>query len=78
VWAVGSSQACSKCGQRTLAEHWGGRRWTIAPTINPSRPGTDVLTSVAVVPGSTKTWAVGYNGPERSGGPHYTVAERTN
>jgi hypothetical protein len=78
VWAAGYTQACQRCGYRTLAEHWNGSSWTIASTVNPSTK-TDQFFADAVVPNSDQVWAVGTNGPPRpANGAEFFLAERDN
>jgi hypothetical protein len=64
VWSVGYYLAGpSANSQRTLAEHWNGANWSIAPTPNAGTAAGDydVLTGVTAVSASN-TWAVGYSG----------------
>lgn len=64
AWSVGYYQADTcVCDQRTLGEHWNGRRWTIVSTPNPATQSGDydVLEGTAAV-SSSDVWAVGYTG----------------
>ena len=66
IWAVGNSGTYG--GQRsTLAEHWNGSTWSIAPTPNGPNEVNWLLGADAVA--SNDVWAVGYsatNPPEQS------------
>jgi hypothetical protein len=64
AWSVGYFQADTcVCDQRTLSEHWNGRRWKIVSSPDPATEsgGYDVLKGVAAVSASD-VWAVGYSG----------------
>ena len=58
VWAVGDTTTIGGGPTRTLAEHWDGAAWTIAPTVNPEEKHANVLVDVAA-PSSTDVWSVG-------------------
>jgi hypothetical protein len=62
AWAVGWRRATLFGPYRTLAEHWNGSAWTVAPTPNPAS-GDDMLQAVAAVPHGGGFWAVGSKGP---------------
>ncbi len=59
VWTVG--QVSDAVGQRTLAEHWNGTKWSVVPTPNPGgQTGGYYLNAVAAV-SANDVWAVGSN-----------------
>ena len=58
AWAVGAWPARSPYLTDTLAEHWNGRKWSIAHTPRTGMP-TAQLNSIAAA-GSNAVWAAGY------------------
>jgi hypothetical protein len=56
VWVVGQQQGADGVFG-TLAEHWDGRAWTVAPTPNPGGAGNHLNAVDAV--GANDVWAVG-------------------
>ncbi|MFL5586083.1 MAG: hypothetical protein ACJ8DI_00300 [Ktedonobacteraceae bacterium] len=57
IWAVGIQNVASK----TLIQHWNGTQWQVV--ASPNRDGSsNILQSDAVVPNTSKVWAVGYSG----------------
>ncbi len=52
VWIIGLENV------RTHIEHWDGTSWKVAPSPNPGSY-SDVLRSIANVPGSSSLWTVG-------------------
>jgi hypothetical protein len=60
AWAVGYFQDSNGGGQNTLIEHWNGTVWSIIPSPNPIS-GSNFLSEVARVPGTTTVWAVGHS-----------------
>ncbi len=57
IWAVGIQKVASE----TLIEHWNGTQWQVV--ASPNRDGSsNILQSDAVVPNTSKVWAVGYSG----------------
>ena len=71
VWAVGEFDRFSQSGQKTLAEHWDGAKWTLVRTPNSSQP-VNVLAGVAAA-GTKDVWAVGYQSP--ASGSYSTLIE---
>jgi hypothetical protein len=64
AWAVGYRTTHAGLDQ-TVAEHWNGRRWTVAPSQNPRDLVGDTYAALAAicrVPDSTRLWAVGSSG----------------
>lgn len=58
AWAVGDYD--NGTSNRTLIEHWNGKRWKVQPSPNPGGPSNDnELEGVAAV-SPTDAWAVGY------------------
>lgn len=58
-WAVGYFINASSGIYQTLTEHWNGAVWNVVPSPNMGT-GHNRLTGVTHVPGTNKTWAVGY------------------
>jgi hypothetical protein len=59
AWAVGITRPTScdpQCGSAAL--RWNGKRWTVAPSVNPSANYLNVLFGVAIISASN-VWAVG-------------------
>ncbi len=56
VWAVGDQEGASNVFL-TLAEHWDGRRWKVAPTPDPGSSGDHLYAVDAVSPANV--WAAG-------------------
>ena len=67
IWAVGWAGSAPFASTRTLAEHWDGHRWTVAPTPNMGT-GSNQLASVAQVFQTAAFVAVGSF--ERNGVQH--------
>ena len=61
IWAVGYSQASinPSSPDKTLIEHWNGKRWSIIHSPNPEED--NILSNIAQVPSSSQAWAVGYS-----------------
>ncbi len=58
-WAVGYFINASSGIYQTLTEQWNGTIWNVVPSPNIGT-GHNRLTAVTHVPGTNKTWAVGY------------------
>ncbi len=67
VWAVGSSISTSDGSNRTLAEHWNGKKWKIFPTAEPAGVSSSYLQSVTAI-STDDVWAVGYFYDSADGG----------
>jgi hypothetical protein len=61
AWAAGARRTARGAPFRTLAEHWNGARWQVAPTPSPGR-GDDGLSGAAAIPRGRGFWAVGAAG----------------
>ncbi len=59
-WAVGEANVGFSSQDRTLAEHWNGRSWSIVPTPNLDPDNDNTLWSVTC-PRSRLCWAVGWS-----------------
>ena len=60
VWAVGQTLNSDGVDGRTLALHWNGQRWAVAPTPNFSvTPGSASGLASVVTISATDAWAVG-------------------
>lgn len=60
VWAVGQTLNSEGVDGRTLALHWNGQRWTVAPTPSFSvTPGSSSGLASVVTISATDAWAVG-------------------
>ena len=57
AWAVGYTPTFP---ERTLIEHWNGRRWKVEPSSNPGSVGNELLGVAAASP--SDIWAVGIHG----------------
>jgi hypothetical protein len=71
-WAVGSA-AIGSAKQEPIAEHWNGRKWSLAVLPEPAGLATDVLFGVWC-PAATRCWAVGSAAPKQ-GVPSRPMAE---
>jgi hypothetical protein len=71
IWAVGNFNRFSQSGQKTLAEHWDGTKWTLVPTPNTAQL-VNVFAGVAAA-ATDDVWAVGYQEP--APGPYSTLVE---
>ncbi len=67
VWAVGSSVLLADGSNRTLAEHWNGKKWKVVPTVEPVGVSSSYLQSVTAV-SADDVWAVGYYFDSADGG----------
>ena len=61
AWAVGARRSALGQPFRTLAEHWNGTSWKLAPTPSPGS-GDDWLFGIGTVPRGGGFWAVGTAG----------------
>jgi hypothetical protein len=60
AWAVGSQQTgTSGAVSQTLAEHWNGAAWNLAPSSNPAGSSHDAEFSGVAATSSSNAWAVG-------------------
>jgi hypothetical protein len=73
--AVGAASSTSNTGNRTLAERWNGKRWTITPSPNPKTAVGSSLEAVTC-PSAHPCMAVGSF--SRSAGGSLSLAERWN
>ena len=70
VWAVGNYYDPASGNELTLIEQWNGTSWNIVSSPNVAS-ATNVLFSVATIPGSSNLWSVGNYQP--SSGPVQTL-----
>ena len=63
IWAVGNYVTNTTNHVQALTEQWNGSNWQVVATPKPHSGGSNYLSSVSVIPGTSMLWAAGFVEP---------------